>query len=149
MPARPPSVSHMITDIAITPLFVNDQDVALDYYTRVLGFEVHTDADLGPMRWLTVCLPGRPERELMLQKPGPPPIDVETARSVTHITEKGAHWIILHTDDIQADFERLKAAGAEITQEPAEQPYGVDMAIRDPFGNQIRLSQPASAPQSH
>lgn len=132
----------MITNIAITPIFVTDQDVALDFYTRMFGFEVHTDADLGPMRWLTLCVPGHPEREILLQKPGPPPMDESTAAALIELTEKGAtSWVILHTDDVHADHEKLKAAGAEITQPPTEQPYGTDMAIRDPFGNQVRLTE--------
>lgn len=132
----------MITNIGITPMFVSDQDEALDFYTRVLGFEVHTDADLGVMRWLTVCLPGQPERGIILQKPGPPPMDAASAEQVLELTARGCTtWLILHTDDVRAEHERLKAAGAEITQEPTEQPYGTDMAIRDPFGNQIRFTQ--------
>lgn len=132
----------MFTNIAITPIFVTDQDAALDFYTRVLGLEVHTDADLGPMRWLTVCLPGQPDRELVLQKPGPPQMDPATAEQLVQLTEKGAtSWVILATDDVHADHVRLQRAGAEITQPPSTQPYGTDMAIRDPFGNQIRLTQ--------
>ncbi|NNG18451.1 VOC family protein [Naumannella sp. ID2617S] len=138
----------MFTNIAITPMFVTDQDQALDFYTTVLGFEVHTDADLGPMRWLTVNLPGQPEREVLLQKPGPPPLDPATAAQVIELTEKGATtWLILHTDDVRAAHRQLVAAGAEITQEPTEQPYGTDMAIRDPFGNQIRVTQTARGGQ--
>lgn len=132
----------MITNIAITPMFVTDQDAALDFYVGVLGFEVHTDVDLGPMRWLTVNLPGQPDREIILQKPGPPPLDEHTAQQVVTLTEKGATtWMVLNTDDVRADFQRLQDAGVDITQEPTEQPYGTDMAIRDPFGNQIRLTE--------
>lgn len=136
----------MITNIAITPMYVTDQDRALEFYTGVLGFEVETDVDLGPMRWLTIQLPGQPGRRILLQKPGPPAIDADTAAQVVELTEKGAGtWAILETDDVRAAFERLQAAGVDITEEPTEQPYGIDMAIRDPFGNQIRITQPAPA----
>ena len=132
----------MITNIAITPMFVSDQDIALEFYTKMLGFEVHTDVDLGPMRWLTISLPGRPEREIILQKPGSPPLDPHTAQQVIELTEKGATtWVVLNTDDVRAEYARLDAAGVDITQEPTEQPYGTDMAIRDPFGNQIRITE--------
>lgn len=136
----------MFTNIAITPMYVTDQDRALEFYTGVLGFEVETDVDLGLMRWLTVQLPGQPGRRILLQKPGPPAIDAETAAQVVELTEKGAGtWTILETDDVRAAFERLQAAGVDITEEPTERPYGIDMAIRDPFGNQIRITQPAPA----
>lgn len=136
----------MFTNIAITPMYVTDQDRALEFYTGVLGFEVETDVDLGLMRWLTVQLPGQPGRRILLQKPGPPAIDAETAAQVVELTEKGAGtWTILETDDVRAAFERLQAAGVDITEEPTERPYGIDMAIRDPFGNQIRITQPAQA----
>jgi len=132
----------MFTNIAITPMFVTDQDHALEFYTEVLGFEVHTDEDLGPIRWLTVALPGAPDREVLLQQPGPPPLDPETAARVVELTEKGATtWMILHTDDVHQTYAALQAKGVDITQEPLEQPYGTDMAIRDPFGNQIRITE--------
>lgn len=132
----------MFTNIAITPMFVTDQDQALDFYTKVLGFEVHTDADLGPMRWLTVQLPGQPHREVLLQKPGPPQLESQAARQIVDLTERGATtWMILHTDDVRGAFAKLQDAGVDITQEPTKQPYGTDMAIRDPFGNQIRITE--------
>lgn len=133
----------MFTKIAITPMFVTDQDRALAFYTETLGFEVEADVDFGPMRWVTVHLPGQPDRRIMLQKPGPPVVDPETATQVVALTEKGAGtWTILETDDVHAVFERLRDAGVDITEEPTQQPYGTDMAIRDPFGNQIRITEP-------
>lgn len=139
----------MFTNIAITPMFVTDYDRALDFYTSVLGFEVHTDYDFrqdahddSQMRWLTVNLPGEPHREVLLQKPTAPALDPDTAKLVVELTERGATtWMILNTDDVHSTFDKLQEAGVDIVQEPTEQMYGTDMAIRDPFGNQIRITQ--------
>lgn len=134
----------MFTDIAITPMYVTDQDAALTFYCDKLGFVIDTDADLGNMRWLTVRLPAAPERKVLLQRIGDATAtgSPETADLLRELTERGTtSWMILASDDVQADHERLVAAGVEITQEPVVQPYGTDMAVRDPFGNQIRITQ--------
>ena len=76
---RLPSVVAMLTAITITQIYVPDQDAALDFYVGKLGFEVQSDMDFGPMRWLTVNLPGQPDRAVLLEKPGPPSMSEETA----------------------------------------------------------------------
>ncbi len=137
----------MFTDIAITPMYVTDQDAALDFYIGKLGFVLDTDADLGHMRWLTVKLPSSPDRQVLLQRIGDATAtgSPETASMLRELTERGSSsWMILASDDVRADQTRLAAAGVEITQEVVEQPYGTDMAIRDPFGNQIRITQYAT-----
>ncbi|MGH3448322.1 MAG: VOC family protein [Nocardioidaceae bacterium] len=98
------------------------------------------DMDFGPMRWLTVRVPGD-QKEILLERPGPPAHDEATAAQVRDLVTKGAGggWLAFTTDDVRDMFERIEAAGAEITQEPMEQPYGTDFAIRDPFGNNIRI----------
>ncbi len=134
----------MFTDITITPMYVTDQDEALAFYVDKLGFVLDTDADLGTMRWLTVHLPANPHRQVLLQRIGDATAtgSPETAAMLRELTERGSSsWMILATDDVRADHERLVAAGVEITQEVIEQPYGLDLAIRDPFGNQIRVTQ--------
>ena len=134
----------MFTDITITPMYVTDQDEALAFYVDKLGFVLDTDADLGTMRWLTVHLPANPDRQVLLQRIGDATAtgSPETAAMLRELTERGSSsWMILATDDVRADHERLVAAGVEITQEVIEQPYGLDLAIRDPFGNQIRVTQ--------
>jgi catechol 2,3-dioxygenase-like lactoylglutathione lyase family enzyme len=133
----------MLTSISISHLFVLDQDDALDFYVKVLGLQVHTDADLGFMRWLTVFVPGEPGRQILLEKPGPPSLDDATAEQVRGLLTKGATggWLVFTTEDARATYEDLKAKGVEFTSEPTEQPYGIDFGLRDPFGNNIRISQ--------
>jgi predicted enzyme related to lactoylglutathione lyase len=123
-------------------VYVLDQDEALDFYTRVLGLEKRTDAPMETMRWLTVGPHDQPEIEINLMDVGPPlpPEDVEPARQLVAKGSMGA--IIFLTDDCRAAFERIRAAGAEVMQEPIEQAYGViDCAFRDPSGNHVRISE--------
>jgi predicted enzyme related to lactoylglutathione lyase len=123
-------------------VYVLDQDEALDFYTRVLGFETRSDAQLEHMRWLTVGAPGQPDVEINLMNVGPPlpPEDVEPLRQLVAKGSMGA--VIFRTDDCRAAFERVVESGAEIMQEPMEQSYGViDCAFRDPSGNHLRISQ--------
>lgn len=134
----------MFTQIAIHAVLVLDQDEALDFYVNKLGFEVSNDVDMGFMRWLTVALPADPERHILLETPGPPSHSEETATQVRDLVTKGALGAvaILNTDDCQSTYETLRSRGVEFTQEPAKQPYGIDCALRDPFGNHIRITQP-------
>ncbi|MDT0529592.1 VOC family protein [Micromonospora sp. DSM 115977] len=129
--------------ISRSQIYVLDQDEALDFYVGKLGLEVNTDQDLGFMRWLTVNLPGDPEREILLEKPGPPALDPATAEQVRELLTKGAlgGYLFMTTDDAQKTYEDLVVKGVEITDEPMERPYGIDFGIRDPFGNKIRIGQ--------
>ncbi|MET8085144.1 VOC family protein [Micromonospora sp. NPDC005197] len=129
--------------ISRSQIYVLDQDQALDFYVNKLGMEVNTDQDLGFMRWLTVNLPGDPEREILLEKPGPPAMDPATAEQVRELLTKGAlgGYLFMTTDDAHKTHEELVAKGVEITDEPTERPYGIDFGIRDPFGNKIRIGQ--------
>jgi hypothetical protein len=106
--------------------------------------EVAADADLGFMRWLTVRVPGDAGRELLLERPGPPSLDDATAEQVRELVTKGAMGtIILTTGDCRATYDELVAKGVEFTEEPEDRFYGTDCALRDPFGNPIRITQPA------
>jgi predicted enzyme related to lactoylglutathione lyase len=125
-----------------TFVYVLDQDAALDFYTRALGMEMRTDAQMEHMRWLTVGPPGQPEVEINLMAVGAPlpPEDHEPVRQLVAKGSMGA--LIFRADDCRAWFERVVAAGAEVMQEPMEQSYGViDCAFRDPSGNHLRISQ--------
>lgn len=134
----------MFSGINVSQIFVFDQDEALDFYVGKLGLEVHTDQDLGFMRWLTVCVPGHRDREILLERPGPPAMDEATAGQVRELVAKGAMagWFGLITDDCRKTYEELSAKGVEFTDGPNEQPYGIDAGIRDPFGNKLRFVQP-------
>ena len=131
----------MKTSIRLSSIFVLDQDAALDFYVGVLGMEVHTDVDLGFMRWLTVCAPGDRTREVLLERPGAPSMDDGTAEQVRALLTKGASagWFALSVDDARAEFDRLRDAGVDFTDEISEKDYGVDFGIRDPFGNRVRI----------
>jgi catechol 2,3-dioxygenase-like lactoylglutathione lyase family enzyme len=126
--------------------WVHDQDEALAFYTEKLGMELREDVtleELGDFRWLCVSPPEQPEVAVALLKvPGPPVFDEETTAKLNDIVAKGAAGgLFFATDDLQAVYEQLKSSGAEIVQEPTQQPYGLDMAVRDPTGNQIRFAQ--------
>jgi len=138
----------MLNRITHTFIHVLDQDEALDFYVGKLGMVVDTDADLGTMRWLTVKLPEQPDVRLALMRPGPPVYDDSTAEQIRELVAKGAAGggLIFETDDCRATYEALRAAGVEFTQEPTERFYGTDCALRDPFGNPIRFTQPPDGP---
>jgi catechol 2,3-dioxygenase-like lactoylglutathione lyase family enzyme len=138
----------MLKRITHTFIHVLDQDQALDFYVGKLGMVVHTDADLGTMRFLTVAMPDDPGLELGLMLPGPPAYDDATAAEIRELVAKGAGGggVIFETDDCRATYEQLRAAGVEFTQEPTERFYGTDCALRDPFGNPIRITQPPDGP---
>jgi catechol 2,3-dioxygenase-like lactoylglutathione lyase family enzyme len=138
----------MINGISHSLLWVLDQDEALDFYVGKLGFEIHTDAQLEHMRFLTVNAPGHPDREVMLMLPKPPAVEEANAEAVRDLVAKGSAGgsLIVTTDDCRADYERLVAQGVEFTEEPTERFYGIDCAMRDPFGNSVRMTQPAENP---
>lgn len=132
----------MIKNLTISQIFVTDQDEALDFYVNILGLEPSADMDFGPMRWLTVRVPGT-DREILLEKPGPPGYDPATAEAVRDMVTKGASGgtLFFTTDDAHATHAELAAKGVELPEEPTEQVYGIDFGLRDPFGNHIRISQ--------
>ena len=133
----------MITSLAISQIFVLDQDEALDFYVGKLGLEVATDFDLGFMRWLTVRVPGDPAREILLEAPKPPVYDPDTTNAVREMVTKGASGgtLFFNTDDAYKAHAELKGKGVELAEEPTEQSYGIDFGLRDPFGNNIRIAQ--------
>jgi catechol 2,3-dioxygenase-like lactoylglutathione lyase family enzyme len=138
----------MFKAITITTVHVLDQNEALDFYVGKLGFKVDEDVDMGFMRWLTISLPADPGRQLQLEVPGPPALSEETGAQVRDLLTKGALGAaaILATDDCQGVYDALKAQGVEFTQDVEVQPYGIDCAFRDPFGNHIRVTQRAERP---
>jgi predicted enzyme related to lactoylglutathione lyase len=134
-------------DIKLSQCFipVDDHDKALGFYRDVLGLEVRNDVRFEGMRWVSVGAPSQPDVEIVLEPPvadpNASPADKEAAAV---LLAKGLlRGVIFRTDDCDATFERIRAAGAEVLQEPIDQPYGVrDCAFRDPAGNMLRFSQP-------
>ena len=132
--------------VSTVQLWVNDQDEALDFYTRKLGMELRLDVtlpEMGDFRWLTVGPANQPDIAIVLMAiPGPPVMDAETAAQVRTLMAKGfAGTVFMTTEDVYADYEALKERGVEFVEEPEERPYGIDTAFRDPSGNNIRLGQ--------
>ena len=135
----------MINKLSVTAVKVLDQDEALDFYVNKLGLEVARDLKQGPFRWLTVRVPGDRGTEIMLEKPGAPLHDESTTEQLRELISKGAmSALVFETEDCVALYEQLEARGVtDFTQEPIKHAYGTDMGIRDPFGNAIRILQPA------
>jgi len=139
----------MITKLHVTTIYVLDKDEALDFYVNKLGLEVGDDFKQGSYRWLTVRVPGDPGIVVNLEEPGPPLHDEATGAQLRELATKGAlNGLVFQTDDTRGLYETLKARGVtDFTQEPTDHFYGTDMGIRDPFGNAIRILQPAMAAQ--
>jgi uncharacterized glyoxalase superfamily protein PhnB len=96
------------------------------------------------MRWITVGPPDQPDTSILLAPPATDPgITEEERRTIAEMMAKGTYgWILLATKDLDAAFDQLQKSGAEIVQEPTEQPYGLrDCAVRDPAGNMIRIQE--------
>jgi predicted enzyme related to lactoylglutathione lyase len=125
---------------------VHDHDKALGFYRDILGFKVRNDVAVEGMRWVTVSPPSQPDVEIVLGPPAANPgASAADRHTITELMAKGLMgWVVFVTDDCDATFDRIQAAGAEVMQEPIDQPYGVrDCAFRDPSGNLLRFSQPA------
>ncbi len=130
--------------IHTTALPHDDPETSLAFYRDVLGFEVRSDVGKGRMRWISVGPANQPGTSILLAPPAVDPgITDDERRTIAEMMAKGTYgWILLATDDLDGTFERLEASGAEVVQEPIDQPYGVrDCAVRDPAGNLIRIQQ--------
>jgi len=132
--------------IANSQLWVHDQDEALAFYVDKLGMEVRSDVtvpEMGNFRWLTVGPAGQPDIAIVLMPvPGPPMVDEATSAAVSDLMGKGmAGTVFLTTPDCQASYEELVARGVEFVEKPERQLYGIDAALRDPSGNNLRLTQ--------
>jgi catechol 2,3-dioxygenase-like lactoylglutathione lyase family enzyme len=133
----------MLTGITISQVYVPDQDQALEFYVGKLGMQVREDLDFGPMRWLTVVLPSQPDRAVLLERPGPPSMNEETAAAVRELISKGAAGghLFVTCDDAYKTHAELKEKGVELVEEPEDRGYGIDFGLRDPFGNHVRIAQ--------
>src|SRR3954467_10506059 len=104
----------MLNALTITQIYVPDQDQALDFYVGKLGFEVTNDLQFGPMRWLTIALPGQHDRAVLLERPGPPSMSDETAAQVRELIAKGAAGghLLFTCDDVYKDHAALHGKAA-------------------------------------
>jgi catechol 2,3-dioxygenase-like lactoylglutathione lyase family enzyme len=130
--------------IHITFLPADDPEKSLSFYRDVLGFEVRNDVSFGDRRWITVGPVGQPETSIVLEPPAiDPGLTREERRTIAELMAKGSYArIVLGTLDLTGTFERVQASGADVVQEPIDQPYGVrDCAFRDPAGNMVRINQ--------
>ena len=133
-------------DLTIHDTFLpqDDPDAALAFYRDTLGFEVRTDVGTGKMRWITVGPPDQPGTSILLGPPAADPgVTDDERRIIAEMMAKGTFaTLLLATRDLDGTFARVQGSGAEVVQEPIEQPYGIrDCAIRDPAGNLIRIHQ--------
>ena len=135
----------MLDRLTTVNVWVNDQDEALEFYTKKLGMEVRDDVtvpEMGNFRWLTVAPPKSEVALALMTVPGPPVFDQETSDQLKSLVAKGAAGgLFFATDDCRGTYEELKAKGVEFSQEPTEQPYGLDAGFRDSSGNSMRMMQ--------
>jgi uncharacterized glyoxalase superfamily protein PhnB len=133
-------------DVTIAASFLphTDPEASLAFYRDLLGFEVRNDVGYAGMRWITVGPAGQPDVSIVLYPPAATPgLTDDERRTIEEMMAKGSYGsLLLATHDLEAAFERLAAGGAEVVQEPADQPYGIrDSAVRDPAGNLLRVQQ--------
>jgi len=126
-------------------VLVDDPDLALTFYRDALGLEVRNDVAKEDFRWITVGAASQPGVAVVLTNylNGSPADNDAVAALIAKGALNGVHF---HSDDLEATFEQVRGAGAEIVQEPADQPWGTrDFAVRDPSGNLVRIDQPPAA----
>jgi uncharacterized glyoxalase superfamily protein PhnB len=133
-------------DITIHTAYLphNDPDASLAFYRDTLGFEVRNDVGYNGMHWITVGPTDQPGISIVLTPPAiDPGITEDERRTIVEMMAKGTYAAMnLATKDLDGTFDQLQASGAEVVQEPTEQPYGIrDCAFRDPAGNLIRIQE--------
>jgi uncharacterized glyoxalase superfamily protein PhnB len=133
-------------DITVHSTFLphDDPEASLAFYRDAIGFEVRLDVGAGKMRWITVGPADDTATALVLAPPAVDPgITDEERRTIAEMMAKGTYaMLLLATKDLDAAFAKLKASGAEIVEEPTEQPYGIrDCSVRDPAGNMIKIQE--------
>ena len=134
----------MDLNIHTTFLPQDDPDAAIAFYTETLGFEVRKDVGYNGMRWITVGPPDQPDMNIVLEPPAlDPGLNDDERAAILEMMAKGSYArLILATKDLDGTFDKIQASGAEVIQEPTDQPYGIrDCAFRDPAGNHIRINQ--------
>jgi catechol 2,3-dioxygenase-like lactoylglutathione lyase family enzyme len=141
-PAQCNSVIGMNISLKYAQVTVNDVDESLAFYRDAMGFEVRNDVGSDGQRWVTLGSAAQPDLELVLSPPhaGCSQADGDAIQEL--LTKGVMPMLVFSTDDLDATFEKLRASGAEVLQEPIDQPWGPrDCAFRDPSGNMIRINQ--------
>ena len=131
--------------VTVSQMFipVHDPEAALGFYRDALGLEVRLDVASDGFRWVTVAAPGQ-DVEIVLSQPHGGRSQAEGDALLTLVTQGSLQAAIFRSDDLDATFEKVRASGAEVLQEPMDQGYGTrDCAFRDPAGNQVRINQRA------
>lgn len=132
----------MTISLQYTNITVNDVDEALGFYRDALGLEVRNDVANGGFRWVTLGSADQPGLEIVISEPhaGRSQADGDVLQEL--LTKGVLPMLVFRTDDLDATFEKMRASGAEVLQEPIDQPWGPrDSAFRDPSGNTVRISQ--------
>lgn len=132
----------MSISVHFVEITVNDPEGSLPFYRDALGLEVLNDVGYGGHRWITVGAPGENGAQIVLSDPhaGRSQADGDTLQEL--LVKGSLPGVVFSTDDVDGLFERVRASGAEVLQEPIDQPYGSrDCAFRDPSGNMIRIQQ--------
>jgi predicted enzyme related to lactoylglutathione lyase len=124
--------------IKLTSIYVDDQEKAMRFYTDVLGFVKKTDVSQGPYRWLTVASPEEPDGTELQLALGDDPAAKTYQQAMF---QQGQPAAMLFTDDVQADYERIKARGAEFTMSPTQVTGSTIAQVNDTCGNLIQLTQ--------
>lgn len=131
----------MTVSLSAMFVLVHDPDAALSFYRDALGLEVRNDVASDGFRWITVGAPGQ-DLDIVLSQPHGGRSQAEGDALLTLVTQGSLQAAIFRADDLDAVFERVRASGAEVLQEPASQPWGArDCAVRDPSGNLVRIAQ--------
>jgi catechol 2,3-dioxygenase-like lactoylglutathione lyase family enzyme len=129
--------------VTVSTMFipVHDVDIALGFYRDALGLEVRNDVAAGDFRWVTVGAPGQ-DVDIVLSQPHAGRSQTEGDALLTLVTKGSIQAAIFRADDLDLTFEKVRASGAEVLQEPVSQPWGArDCAFRDPSGNLVRIAQ--------
>lgn len=136
-----PYGTDMTVSVSTMFITVHDGDEALTFYRDALGLDVRNDVSKGDFRWITVGAPGQAV-DVVLSYPHGGRSEADGDALLSLVTKGAMQAAIFRSDDLDATFERVRASGAEVLQEPKSQPWGVtDCAFRDPSGNLVRIAQ--------
>ena len=129
--------------VTVSTMFipVHDPELALAFYRDALGLQVRNDVTAGEFRWITVGAPGQ-NVDIVLSQPHGGRSEAEGDALLALVTQRSLQAAIFRSDDLDATFEKVRASGAEVLQEPVSQPWGArDCAFRDPSGNLVRIAK--------